>query len=82
MRIDRLGMTGPDPENPTRKREENGKPEKAADRARFSLNALALYQTAREARLSVIRERIASGAYDAPNVREQVARMILNELGG
>ncbi len=80
MRIDRLGMTDPDREPPARKREESAKPRAAADRARFSLDALALYASARETRLSHIRERVASGAYDTQEVREQVARMIAREL--
>jgi|WetSurMetagenome_2_1015567.scaffolds.fasta_scaffold96160_4 hypothetical protein len=84
MRIDSMGVTSPDPEGPGRKREKDraGESPKSGDRARISVSALALYEQARETRLSAVRRNIATGVYDKAEVRERVARAMLKDVTG
>jgi hypothetical protein len=84
MRIDKLGVAGPDPEGPGRKREKESTREasKSEDKARFSVDALALYDQARETRLSDVRRNIAAGVYEKAEVRERVARAMLKDVTG
>lgn len=84
MRIYNIGANGPDVEGPGKKRETgtSGRQDKPLDSAHFSVDALALFEEAREYRLAGVRRKIAEGAYDRPEVRERVARAIIQESGG